>query len=713
MKIKILLGSLIALLALNPALAQFQCAFDQVMTPLYRQHPGYKEELNRKVREFATKYAARNSNTTAAPYYIPVVVHIIHTGGAVGTTYNPTDATIQGAIDYLNAVYNGTWSGSGGSILGVGDLQLQFVLATKDPDGNASTGINRLDGSIVPGYTTTGVDISGGTPDELSIKDLARWDPARYYNIWVVNRIDGADGTVAGVPFTAGYAYFPMPNNTSNENLMRDGTVMLASQFAAGRKTLPHEIGHAFNLFHVFEGEGTVGGGLNICPTNSDPTKDGDACNDTDPVINPADDGYGGSAFSCRSGVNTCTGTMYNENTEKNFMNYTMCYQLFTAEQKIRMHAASEITMRNSLVTSWANNQGSYPTTWSDPAAALINPLTGSTYNNYLGINYVKLNNMSIYSLNATQDGGYLDNTNWYNLFELSPNTNYTMEVGLKSSGNQEQLGLWIDYNSDGSFNDAEERVYYQYGLTHASASPLTDAYTINFTTPASFPGNIVRMRVMHDFATVYGFPAINGSTTNLEGGQAEDYPVFLKNTSILPVTITQFRGQIEDRNAVLNWTTSHEYNASEYQVERSSEGTAFTYAGSVAANGNSNTEQRYSFTDMNLSAGRYFYRLKMVDHDRSYKYSNTIQLNVTKNGNVVVMGNPFGNEIRIMVKNATGTMKLVLSDVNGRQVLNAITTISTQGIINVPVGSDLSKGVYILEIILNNERTVHKLIKE
>ena len=713
MKIKLLIGSIFAFLALNPVSAQFQCAFDQVMNPLYRQHPGYKEDLNRKVSEFATTYAARNSNTASAPYYIPVVVHIIHTGGAVGTTYNPTDATILSAIDYLNAVYNGTWNGSGGSIMGVGDLQIQFVMATKDPDGNVSTGINRVNGSIVPGYTTTGVDISGGSPEELTIKNLVRWDPTRYYNIWVVNRIDGADGTVAGVPFTAGYAYFPMANYTSNENLMRDGTVMLASQFAAGRKTLPHEIGHAFNLYHVFQDEGIVGGGLNTCPSNSDPTKDGDACSDTDPVINPADDGYGGSAFSCRTGVNSCTGAVYNDNTEKNFMNYTQCYQLFTSEQKIRMHAAAEITMRNSLATSWANNQGSYPTTWSAPAAASINPLTSPTYSNYLGISYVKLNNMSVHSLNATQDGGYLDNTNWYNLFELSPNTNYTMEVGLKSSNNQEQMGVWIDYDGDGSFNDAEERVYYQDGLTHISASPLTDVYTINFTTPSSFPGTIVRMRVMHDFATVYAFPAINGSTTDLEGGQAEDYPIFLKNTSVLPVSITHFRGQIQDRNAVLNWTTSHENNAKEYQVERSSDGTAFIYAGTVAATGNSNTEQRYSFTDMNLSPGWHYYRLKMIDQDHSYKYSNTIQLNVTKNANIIVLGNPFNKEIRIMVKDVSGTMKMVLSDANGRQVLNAITTITSQGNLNMPISSDLSKGVYILEIILNNERTVHKLIKE
>ena len=57
------------------------------------------------------------------PYTIPVVVHVINTGGAIGTIYNPTDAQILGAIAYLNAVYNGTEPGTQGA----GDLQIQFT----------------------------------------------------------------------------------------------------------------------------------------------------------------------------------------------------------------------------------------------------------------------------------------------------------------------------------------------------------------------------------------------------------------------------------------------------------------------------------------------------------------------------------------------------------------------------------------------------------
>jgi len=56
------------------------------------------------------------------PYNIPLVVHVVSTGAAVGTIYNPSDAQIQATINYLNQVYNGTYPGTQGA----GDLQIQF-----------------------------------------------------------------------------------------------------------------------------------------------------------------------------------------------------------------------------------------------------------------------------------------------------------------------------------------------------------------------------------------------------------------------------------------------------------------------------------------------------------------------------------------------------------------------------------------------------------
>jgi hypothetical protein len=338
------------------AFAQPICGFDLVHNrkmktdPVYRQNVQKGEEsirqyiqehpkLEQPIRSI-TSLANSTPKSQSVPtilgpplYTIPVVVHVIHTGGAIGTIYNPTDAQILGAIAYLNSVYNGTWPGTGGA----GDLQIQFALAQRDPNCNPTNGINRVDGSGVAGYTSGGVQASQtivGTAD-VNVKNLIRWDPTQYYNIWIVDKIDGADGTGSG-SFIAGFAYFP------GSSASEDGIIMLATQMIAGQKTLPHEIGHAFNLYHPFQSTDPTN---MTCAANTSCSTQGDQVCDTDPCTEPIN-------FVCRSGTNPCTGNPYNDSTESNYMNYTFCYSLFTAGQKARMLAAAAGPFRLSLSTS-------------------------------------------------------------------------------------------------------------------------------------------------------------------------------------------------------------------------------------------------------------------------------------------------------------------------------------------------------------------------
>ncbi|HEX4375127.1 MAG TPA: hypothetical protein VHZ50_17610, partial [Puia sp.] len=99
---------------------------------------------------------SQTSTLSTALYTIPVVIHIIHTGGAVGTIYNPSDAQVLGAIDYLNQVYNGTYPGT----QGVGDIQIQFAVAKRDTNCNPTNGIERINGSSLAGYASGGVNSS-------------------------------------------------------------------------------------------------------------------------------------------------------------------------------------------------------------------------------------------------------------------------------------------------------------------------------------------------------------------------------------------------------------------------------------------------------------------------------------------------------------------------------------------------------------------------
>jgi len=332
------------------------CGFDVQHKKLMREDAVYKrktleneENIRRYISIHKKQLEMRVNGTAAALYTIPVVVHVVHTGGAIGTIYNPTDAQIIGALNYLNSVYNGTDPSLSG---GVGDLQIQFVLAQRDPNCNPTNGINRIDGSGIANYVTGGVnsDSAVGT-DQLNVKNLERWPTTDYYNVWVVNKIDGKDGTSG--TFVAGFAYFP------SAPAQYDGIIMLATQMKPGQKTLPHEIGHAFNLLHPFQSPDNGA----TCPpySSTDPTvaqNTGDMVTDTDPVTV--------SLNTCRTGINSCTvdagnlsGNAYSANTESNFMSYTPCYKLFTAGQKARMLAAAAGTGRANLSTSL----GGTPTT--------------------------------------------------------------------------------------------------------------------------------------------------------------------------------------------------------------------------------------------------------------------------------------------------------------------------------------------------------------
>ncbi|HRO45072.1 zinc-dependent metalloprotease [Agriterribacter sp.] len=343
------------LLSSAKILAQPVCGFDQSDYALRQADPAYKLHVTlneQKIEQLLQQRKAERQyqKKETGIFTIPIVVHVLHAGEPVGTPFNPADEQILAAIEYLNAIYNGTHvSLTPAGTDAAGDLGLRFVLAKRDPGCNPTTGIHRVDMSSNAAYVANGAS-SGNTSEDIAMKAPIVWDRSQYYNIYVVNKINGQDGTTG--QFVAGYAYFP----TSS---VVDGTVMLATQMKAGSKTLSHEIGHAFNLYHPFEGSSN----MSKCPIGK-----GDHVDDTDPVsFNTS--ALGVVDFACRTGNNTCIDQPYNIRTESNFMNYTNCYTLFTPGQRDRMQASVLLEDRNSLITS----AGAVPTYASPSCTPKIN----------------------------------------------------------------------------------------------------------------------------------------------------------------------------------------------------------------------------------------------------------------------------------------------------------------------------------------------------
>jgi len=162
-----------------------------------------------------------------------------------------------------------------------------------------------------------------------------------------------------------------------------------------------------------------------------------------------------------------------------------------------------------------------------------------------------------------------------------------------------------------------------------------------------------------------------------------------------LPVNISLFKANLINGDAILNWTTETETNSSHFEVEVSKNGIDFFTLGKVAAAGTSNSTKSYTFKQVKPSKGTYFYRLKMVDKDNTFKYSAIEKVVVdSKQIQLVVMPNPVVSTIKFNWVEE-GQYRYQLIGIEGKQfkigaVINGMNAIDV---------SNLSKGTYVLDV--------------
>lgn len=320
-------------LAAAPALGQNltnPCAFDQlVKLQVTARSEG-------QIQSWISRLPIQASQSNH-PKTIPVVVHVIHNGGAE----NISDAQIQSQIDVLNEDF-GKLSGTNGDGNGV-DTGVRFKLAKISPNGDCTNGIVRVLS-----------ELSNHQPyQRAQLKELNFWDPARYFNIYIVKTIAGS---------VLGYASFP--GGPANE----DGIVMRHDAFGTiGTATFPnhlgrtatHEAGHWLGLFHTFQD----GCGTNVCT-------EGDLVCDTPPQAAPS----GG----CPS-QNTCSNDQPDlPDQVENYMDYSsdVCKSMFTAGQQDRMEASLQairtVIWSDSNLVATGCDSTYIPPAYCPPAADFV-----------------------------------------------------------------------------------------------------------------------------------------------------------------------------------------------------------------------------------------------------------------------------------------------------------------------------------------------------
>lgn len=506
------------------------CGTDELMKKHYARFPeqklqddAFNLELSRMIK--SGKLASKiNQNQV---YEIPVVVHVVGDGSAIGTVNNKSDADITAWVNYTNGVFAG--SASSGMSATSSILPVKFVFAKVDPSCNATNGINRINASHLPKYVSGGVndDNTTNAVAATEITALGLWDTSKYYNIYVVKKLTSNVGALNG------YAYYPGGSN--------DYSFMSTSASNVNAQTLAHEFGHALGLRHTHEGYNTTTG---ACPANNDCTLDGDLVCDTEPMKSLY---HSSVPQNCQAGqINPCTTQVY-AGGEKNVMAYTYCFRdLFTQGQADRATAQLlqyRQSLINSPVASAAINNNAVLTNACVPTS-MTNP---GGFN--IGITSVKFGSINNYSNNYKQAANnFYENFTGSYCFGTSKTTipqgaATTMTVAPGTS-NAHIIKAYIDYNNDGQFNESTELVLNQSGVSNGSLA------TASVTPPSGAVTNTpLRMRVIGDF---------NG--TNITAcytpryGQVEDYSVIIEPQASLSVSSTLAKNNsfiIKDENSV------------------------------------------------------------------------------------------------------------------------------------------------------------------
>ena len=335
--------------------SQYQrCATEERVQMLFKKFPERKLLAEKLSQEIPSSNMLRVPERIQSIIYVPVVFHII-----LPNPYVITDSVVQSQIDELNTDFAGLNTDSTNvppAFEAVrGHSMIQFVLAKRTPSGALTNGIDRVTSS------------TNSDPDNLvdSIKRTAlggadAWDPTSYANIWV--------GNGAGESGILGYTQIPGSGIPADDgifcNVISFGISNCNISVYNKARTVVHEMGHYFGLFHIWGDDETSS---NVCSGDDFRALTTEGSTYTLPLTLYNPPGQGNTALdigdtpnqaiattNCPSGTVTdaCStaapGIIYQD-----FMDYTMddCYSMFTKKQVARMEYVLD-TYRTALETS-------------------------------------------------------------------------------------------------------------------------------------------------------------------------------------------------------------------------------------------------------------------------------------------------------------------------------------------------------------------------
>ena len=191
---------------------------------------------------------------------------------------------------------------------------------------------------------------------------------------------------------------------------------------------------------------------------------------------------------------------------------------------------------------------------------------------------------------------------------------------------------------------------------------------------------------------------------------------MFKYQNDVVPVELISFTANVKNKEVQLNWQTATEINNYGFEILRQAQDDRWDLLGFVEGRGNSSIPNSYSFTDKNPTVGSKFnYRLKQLDTDGNFKYSNEIEVEIVPNIFILYQNypNPFNptTKIRYQIQEESKVL-IKIYDILGAEILTLLNEKKEPGVYDVELNAhSLSSGTYIYRIVAGEFVETKKMI--
>jgi len=363
----------------------------------------------------------------------------------------------------------------------------------------------------------------------------------------------------------------------------------------------------------------------------------------------------------------------------------------------------------------------SFWTTWSNAPCGADDAEVSSTYA-FSGLNSAKI----IFNDDLVKDFGTAYTSGKYKI-------SFQAYIPTGKAGYFNTLATFAGSNSDWTM----ECYFNTTGVCSLFAGSATANTSVNYPHDTWFP-----VEVIADLNTDQGTFNVNGTqvatwqwtlgasgtgapltldANDFFGATANDEMYFddysVVDMTVVPVELTSFSAKISNGKVNLNWTTATELNNQGFEIQRRSNiESEFITVGQVAGNGTTTETKQYSFIDQPAQFGQYYYRLKQIDFNGSYEYSNEIFAETTAPVDFALAQNypnPFNPTTNIVFSLAEPTfVKLVVYNLLGEAVQTLKNENMDAGTYNITFdAASLPSGMYLYKIETAQFNSVRKMM--